>query len=120
MPVVDVSKVKVTKVKPGWNGRFVHSPNMTFVFYDVAEGAPPVHEHQHEQEEVWNVIDGEIEVTIDDVTTIAGPGCVAIVPSNTLHSVRVLRTSRVIVVDHPTRPEFEHRDADAANADSYR
>ena len=110
MPFVDTSKVKITKVKPGWNGRFVHSPNMTFVYYDVAADAPPVHEHQHEQEEVWNVIEGKLEITIDGVQKTVGPGCLAIVPSNTLHYVKPLGPCRVIVVDYPTRPEFVSQD----------
>ena len=33
-------------------------------------------------------------------------GIVAIVPSNTRHSVRALTDGRVIIVDHPARPEF--------------
>ena len=108
MPFVDTSEVKPITVLPGWSGRFVHSKNMTFVYYEVETGAQPVHEHDHPQEEVWNVLEGEIEVTIDDLTQIAGPGCMAIVPAGVRHSVRVLRACRVIVVDYPTREPFTH------------
>jgi quercetin dioxygenase-like cupin family protein len=75
---------------------------MTFGYYRVAAGAS-IHEHAHPNEEVWHVIEGELEVTVGDETRVAGPGCVAIVPPNTPHSVRALRASRAIVVDHPRR-----------------
>ena len=106
MPFVDTSKVEPRSPLPGWSGRFVHSEHMTFVYWNVEEGAQALHEHEHIQEEVWNVIDGEIEITIDGVTRTAGPGCVAVIPSGIRDSVRVLRASRVIVVDYPKREAF--------------
>ena len=58
MPFVDTSKVEPRSPLPGWSGRFVHSEHMTFVYWNVEEGAQALHEHEHIQEEVWNVIDG--------------------------------------------------------------
>jgi quercetin dioxygenase-like cupin family protein len=78
---------------------------MTFAHYDFARGAS-IHEHFHPQEEVYEVIEGELEVTIDGVTQIARRGIVAIVPSNSPHSVRALTDGRAIIVDHPVRREF--------------
>jgi len=79
---------------------------MTFVYWDVEDGAQSIHEHEHIQEEVWHVIEGELEVTIDGVSRKARAGSVAIVPPNTRHSVRALSRSRVIVVDYPIREAF--------------
>jgi quercetin dioxygenase-like cupin family protein len=78
---------------------------MTFAHYDFARGAS-IHEHFHPQEEVYEVIEGELEVTIDGVTQIARRGIVAIVPSHSPHSVRALTDGRAIIVDHPVRREF--------------
>jgi len=36
---------------------------MTFAYYMVAAG-PWIHEHSHPYDEVWNVIDGQLEITI--------------------------------------------------------
>jgi quercetin dioxygenase-like cupin family protein len=55
---------------------------------------------------VYEVIAGELEMFVHDVAQIVRPGIVAIVPSNTRHSVRALTDGRVIIVDHPARPEF--------------
>jgi quercetin dioxygenase-like cupin family protein len=95
----------VTERLPGWKGRFFHSPNMTFAHYDFTCGST-IHEHFHSQEEVYEVIEGELEITVDGVTHLVQPGLVAIVPSNARHSVKALTDGRLIVVDHPARPEF--------------
>jgi quercetin dioxygenase-like cupin family protein len=90
---------------PGWKGRYFHTASMTFAHYDFAAGSS-IHAHQHPEEEVYEVIDGELEVTIDGISQIAKPGVVAIVPGNARHSVRALSDGRLIVVDHPSRPDF--------------
>jgi unsaturated pyranuronate lyase len=78
---------------------------MTFGHYDFVRGAS-IHEHLHPQEEVYEVIEGELEVTIDGVTQIARAGMVAIVPSDVPHSVTALTDGRAIIVDYPLRREF--------------
>jgi quercetin dioxygenase-like cupin family protein len=108
MPFIDTSQLKVIERLPGWKGRYFDSENMTFGYYAVTAGAS-IHEHSHPNEEVWHIIEGELEVTIDGQTLVAGPGCVAVVPPNTAHSVRALSDGRSIVVDHPLR-RFLHGD----------
>lgn len=102
MPVLDTRTLDTQEPLPGWAGRFFNSETMTFGYYNTVAGAD-LHEHSHPNEETWHVVDGELEVTIAGTAHIAGPGCVAIIPPNTLHSVKVLTAGRVIVVDHPRR-----------------
>ena len=105
MPFVDTNSLKVIERLPGWHGRYVHSANMTFAHYDFKAGSS-IHEHFHPEEEVYEVIEGELEVTIEGVTQVARPGIIAIVPANARHSVKALTTGRAIIVDQPARPEF--------------
>jgi quercetin dioxygenase-like cupin family protein len=105
MPFVAISSLKVIERLPGWYGRYFHSPNMTFAHYDFKRGAS-IHEHFHAQEEVYEVVEGELEVTIDGAAEIARPGVVAIVPSNARHSVKALSDGRAIIVDYPLRREI--------------
>ncbi|HEX3333321.1 MAG TPA: cupin domain-containing protein [Acidimicrobiales bacterium] len=91
---------------PGWSGRFLHSANMTFAHYDIAADAVPLHEHQHEQEEVWHIVDGEVALTIDGEEAVLGSGCIAVVPPATVHSVRPLGPCRAIIADYPLRPNL--------------
>jgi quercetin dioxygenase-like cupin family protein len=105
MPFVDISSLDVIERLPGWHGRYFHSSNMTFAHYDFTRGAS-IHEHFHPQEEVYEVIEGELEVTIEGVAQIARSGVVAIVPGNVRHSVKALTDGRAIIIDYPRRPEF--------------
>lgn len=58
------------------------------------------------KEEVYEVTEGEFELTIDGETQIARQGPVVIVPSNARHSVRALSDGRAIIVDYPGRRQF--------------
>ena len=105
MPFVDVSSLRAIERLPGWYGRYFHSPSMTFAHYDFVRGAS-IHEHFHPQEEVYEVIEGELEITIDGQTQVARTGIVANVPGNTPHAVKALTDGRAIFVDYPLRREF--------------
>ena len=105
MPFVDTHTLAAKERLPGWRGRYFHSPSMTFAHYDFVRGAT-IHEHFHPQEEVYEVIEGELEITIGGVAGIARAGMVAIVPSNVPHSVKALTDGKAIIVDYPLRPEF--------------
>jgi quercetin dioxygenase-like cupin family protein len=105
MPFVDTSSLDVIERLPGWYGRYFHSSSMTFAHYDFMRGAS-IHEHFHPEEEVYEVIEGELEMTIGGVAQIARAGLVAIVPANVRHSVKALTDGRVIIVDYPRRHGF--------------
>jgi quercetin dioxygenase-like cupin family protein len=105
MPFVDTGSLKTIERLPGWHGRYFHSDSMTFAHYDFQRGAS-IHEHHHPEEEVYEVIDGELEVTIDGVARVIRPGLVAIVPPNARHSVKALTDGKAVVVDHPARRDF--------------
>ena len=105
MPFIDTNSLAVIERLPGWHGRYFHSASMTFAHYDFVRGAS-IHEHFHPQEEVYEVIEGELEVTIDCVAQIAGAGLVAIVPANVRHSVKALTDGKAIIVDYPARRDF--------------
>ena len=108
MPFIDTSALEVIERLPGWQGRYFHSPSMTFAHYDF-KGGSFIHEHSHPQEEVYEVIEGELELTIDGVKQVARPGLVGIVPRNVRHSVKALTDGRAIIVDYPLRTEIGDR-----------
>lgn len=105
MPIVDVSTLPVKERLPGWQGRYFHSPSMTFAHYHFVQGAS-IHEHHHPQEEVYEVIEGELEITIDGVAQVARPGLVAIVPGGVRHSIKAITDGQAIIIDYPQRRDF--------------
>jgi quercetin dioxygenase-like cupin family protein len=102
---IDTRRLRAFNKRPGWRGRLFHSTSNTFVWWEFEQDAA-IHRHDHEQEEVWYVIDGELEVTVAGVTKRCGPGIAAVIPPHTPHSVRVITPGRALVVDHPVRDGF--------------
>jgi unsaturated pyranuronate lyase len=102
---IDPEAMKHDERLPGWRGRHWRSDQMSFAHYDIDAGSS-IHEHHHPHEEVWVVIEGELEVTVAGETRKAGPGTVAVVPPDALHSVRAITAGKAIVANHPVREEF--------------
>ena len=57
----------------------------------------------HPEEEVWHVLEGEVEITLDGSPSVVRPGQALVVPGGERHEVRALSAARVIVADHPVR-----------------
>ena len=72
MTFIDTNKLETIERLPGWRGRYFDSPSMTFAHYQFDAGSS-IHEHSHPQEEVYEVIEGELELTIGGVTRRLGP-----------------------------------------------
>jgi hypothetical protein len=73
MPFVDTNGLEVVERLPGWKGRYFHSASMTFAHYELAAGSS-IHEHFHPEEEVYEVIEGELEVIIDGRSQVVMSG----------------------------------------------
>jgi quercetin dioxygenase-like cupin family protein len=102
MALIDTSMLPVIERLPGWRGRYFNSPSMTFAHYEFDAGAT-IHEHSHPEEEVYEVIEGELEITVAGVVERVRPGIVMVVPPNTRHFVRAITNGNLIVIDHPLR-----------------
>ena len=102
MPLIEIANLPVVERLPGWRGRFFHSEHMTVAHYDFDRGAS-IHEHFHPQEEIYHVLDGELELTIEGDLHMAHAGLAVIVPADARHSVCALTDGRVLIVDSPRR-----------------
>src|SRR5260370_8227984 len=71
MPVIDTRELKTIERLPGWKGRYFDSGSMTFGHY-VFDAGSSIHEHSHPNEEVWNVIERQLEFSIDGNAVVAG------------------------------------------------
>lgn len=90
---------------PGARVCFVHSQNMTLAYWTFAPGALlPEHSHPHEQ--VSNIIEGEFDLMVDGKTERLGPGHVAVIPPNAVHSGKALTLCRVIDAFYPVREDY--------------
>ena len=109
MPFIDVRSQATGEPLPGWHDRYFASQSMSFAYYDVDAGAS-IHAHSHDEEEVWHIVEGTLEITIAGETLAARAGTAAVVPPNAVHSVKAQTNARVIIANHPVRERIvRHR-----------
>ena len=105
MPFLKLDDSPSREIFSGFHVHFVHSMNMTFAHWTIKAGAVlPQHSHLHEQ--VVNMIKGEFELTINGKTQRLGPGNVAIIPSNAVHSGKAITDCRIIDAFYPIREDY--------------
>lgn len=105
MPLTDLKEVKELTLAPGIRARVVNTGNMSIAHVVLDEGALlPLHSHPNEQ--VVNVIDGELELVVAEEKHTLTRGRVEVLPPMVPHSGRAIRKCYVIDVFHPVRDDF--------------
>lgn len=100
-----LAAVPARELMPGMRGKFLHSASMTFVYWDIDEGAAlPLHAHPHEQ--VVNMLEGEFEIVVDGRPHRLKPGDVLAIPGNAPHSGRAITRCRILDVFSPVREDY--------------
>ena len=106
MPLVDLKNIEEKEIKPGLKVRFVHSDNMTLAYWRFEPGVElPLHSHPHEQ--VVNVIEGELILTLDGAPLNLTPGKVVVIPPDVPHSGKAVNACRVIDAFYPVREDYK-------------
>lgn len=101
----DLSDIPAKEMFPGYTGRFIHTNNMTFAFWEVKAGSKvPEHAHMHEQ--VAHLIEGAFELTVDGNTIKLEPGKVIVIPSNVKHSGIAITDCKLLDVFSPVREDY--------------
>ena len=105
MTITKITDLEEREVVPGIKGKFVHSDNMTIVYWNIDAGAVmPDHAHPHEQ--IVNVLEGEFDLIVEGQTHQAKPGFIAIVPSNVKHGGKAKTAVRILDVFYPVREDY--------------
>lgn len=99
---ISIESLQEHEPMKGCHGRFVHSETMTHAYWRIEAGAV-VPEHHHAQEQVVNVLEGELEFVLDGAPHRLGPGDILVVPSEVPHSARAITKCRVLDVFSPPR-----------------
>lgn len=93
------------RIAEGISGRAVTAESVTVLHATIAAGAL-LPEHSHKNEQVVNVVDGELELVVEGVTHRLVPGTVMVLEPNVVHSGRAVTDCRVVDVFHPVREDF--------------
>jgi len=107
MPFFDLKNQPTKTLFPGvtittaWGDSLM----MSFVQFEHAGAAVPVHNHPHEQ--MGMGIEGEFELVIDGEARIIRSGDAYCIPSNVPHSARSVNgPARALDIFHPIREDY--------------
>ncbi len=105
MMITKITDLQEKEIVPGIKGKFVHSDNMTVVYWSIDAGAVmPDHAHPHEQ--IVNVLEGEFDLIVEGKTNKAEPGFIAVIPSNVKHGGKAKTNCRILDVFYPVREDY--------------
>ncbi len=106
MPFFNFSDILEKEVFSGVKARMIHGESMTMAYMRVAAGAAaPEHAHPHEQ--ITNVVEGTLELTIEGVPRKLSAGEAAVIPPNARHSAKGVTDCLVLDVFHPVREDYK-------------
>jgi quercetin dioxygenase-like cupin family protein len=91
---------------PGLHGKIVHEEQLSWAFWTVQKGAI-VPEHQHHNEQMMHVVEGEFEFTLNGRTKVYNDGAIVHIPSNIPHAGKALTQCHLMDVFSPTRNEHK-------------
>ena len=104
--IKEITSIESKEIIKGFKGRFVHAEKFTIAFWEIEEGAI-LHEHAHIHEQTTQVIEGELEMTINGKTFVLQPGNIVVIPSNIKHSGKALTFCKVTDVFSPIREDYQ-------------
>jgi len=93
------------EIAPGFFSKLIHTETNTINFIEVKAGCSvPRHRHLHEQ--CSFIIEGEFELTVNEIPQVLNSGLFAIVPSNVWHSGIAITDCRLIDIFSPVREDY--------------
>lgn len=106
MAFKDLNEEEGRELLPGFSGKFVHTDTMTIAHWEIKAGSVlPLHDHVHEQ--VVNMIEGELEMTIGGETCVMKAGQTYAIASAIPHEGKALTDCKVIDVFTPSREDYK-------------
>lgn len=101
----DLTSLAEREVMPGFFGRFIHTDATTHAYWRIEAGAV-LRPHAHPHEQVVNLFEGELELTVEGVPHRLGPGSVLVIAGNQVHSGHAITACRVLDVFSPVRDDY--------------
>lgn len=106
MAFIKISDLPCKEVITGYEGRTIHTGNITLMYWTVAAGSEmPVHTHIHEQ--TAHVLHGRFELVVNGEPRILEPGVVAVIPPNVPHGGRAISDCQLLDVFYPEREDYK-------------
>jgi quercetin dioxygenase-like cupin family protein len=108
MEKINWNEIVEHKVIEGLFGKFFHTETMTVVQWRFEAGTSlPIHDHHHEQ--ITMVVDGKLDLTIQNNTKTLISGDILLIPSGISHGGKSLENTTAIDIFHPVRMDFKEK-----------
>ena len=108
---LNLNEMPGIQMLPGAKARFVHSQNMSLVYWDFEAGAGMA-EHAHPHEQILNLLEGSFELKVGSQTLRLESGSVLVIPPHVPHSGTALTACRALDVFYPVREDFQKKQAE--------
>jgi quercetin dioxygenase-like cupin family protein len=105
MGFVELKELPELEIAKGISAYAVTADTVTVLHVRIDKRAL-LPEHSHYNEQVVNVIEGELELTVEGKKYNLMPGNVMILEPNVVHSGRAIKACKVIDIFHPVRKDF--------------
>jgi quercetin dioxygenase-like cupin family protein len=105
MTLFKLNESKEMELAPGIRARIINSENMSVAHVTLDSGVV-MPEHRHPNEQIVNVIQGELELTVAGEPRVLKPGLVEVLPPDMPHAARALTDCRVIDIFYPVRADW--------------
>jgi quercetin dioxygenase-like cupin family protein len=99
----------VEELSPGVGRQMLHTERMTVARITLVSGAC-VRRHDHESEQVANVVAGRLRFVVGDEEVVAASGESVAIPARVPHEVEALEDSIVVDVFSPVRDDWVRGD----------
>jgi len=100
-----LKSIEEKELFPGFLAKIVHTKLQSVSYVRCLKGAVlPTHKHREEQ--VLNLLEGIMDVTIDGVTERCEAGDVVCIPPNVLHTVAAITECMAIDIFSPARVDY--------------
>lgn len=100
-----LDEIEPKEIMPGYHGKLVHTETMSLVFWDIDKNAE-VPEHNHMNEQVMHVIEGEFQLTLEGASKTYYPGDIVVIAPHKTHSGKALTPCKLLDVFSPPREEY--------------
>lgn len=105
MGLVKLSDLPMLQIADGISAHAVNAESVTVLHVKIKAGSF-LPEHAHINEQVINVTEGQLELTVEGKTHILEAGYVMVLAPNVPHSGKALTDVSVVDVFHPVREDF--------------
>lgn len=101
-----IKNIKPKELVPGITGYYAHGDNLTFGYIELKSGSS-VPMHQHVQEQITYIIEGELDMVIGGEPCLLTAGMYHVIPSNVPHSAIAKTECKVIDAFSPVRQDYK-------------